>query len=104
MYKRQIQLPADIRVQGNSLIQVGQNLGGSIGTAVYTVILGTMGVVGGMPVALTVSIVTAAAALVFALRLKKLDQDLSLIHIYPKAGTTTNRSGASAARTILCCW
>ena len=71
----QIQLPADIRVQGNSLIQVGQNLGGSIGTAVYTVILGTMGVVGGMPVALTVSIVTAAAALVFALRLKKLDQD-----------------------------
>ena len=45
----QIGFPADIRVQGNSLIQVGQNLGGSIGTAVYTVILGTMGVVGGMP-------------------------------------------------------
>ncbi|RDB62348.1 hypothetical protein C1878_08485 [Gordonibacter sp. 28C] len=68
----QIQLPADIRVQGNSLIQVGQNLGGSIGTAIYTVILGVMGVVDGMPVALTVSIITAACALVFALRLRKL--------------------------------
>lgn len=68
----QIQLPADIRVQGNSIIQVGQNLGGSIGTAIYTVILGVMGVVDGMPVALTVSIITAACALVFALRLRKL--------------------------------
>lgn len=69
----QIQLPAAIRVQGNSVIQVGQNLGGAIGTAVYTVILGTAGVVGGMPIALGVSIATAACALVFALRLKKLD-------------------------------
>lgn len=69
----QIQLPSEIRVQGNSIIQVGQNLGGSIGTAVYTVILGSMGVVGGMPIALGVSIVTAAGALIFALRLRKLE-------------------------------
>ncbi|NTU89572.1 MAG: MFS transporter [Actinobacteria bacterium] len=71
----QIQLPANIRVQGNSIIQVGQNLGGAIGTAVYTVILGVFGVVEGMPIALAVSIVTAACALVFALRLKKLDSE-----------------------------
>lgn len=70
----QIQLPAEIRVQGNSIIQVGQNLGGSIGTAVYTVILGTMGVVEGMPVALGVSIVTAVCALLLALRLRKLEE------------------------------
>lgn len=71
----QIQLPASIRVQGNSIIQVGQNLGGSIGTAVYTVILGTMGVTDGMPIALAVSIVAAACALVFALRLKRLEEE-----------------------------
>lgn len=71
----QIQLPAAIRVQGNSIIQVGQNLGGAIGTAIYTVILGSMGVIGGMPIALTVSIVAAALALVFALRLRKLEQE-----------------------------
>lgn len=71
----QIQLPTGIRVQGNSIIQVGQNLGGAIGTAIYTVILGSMGVVGGMPIALTVSIVAAVCALVFALRLRKLEEE-----------------------------
>ncbi|MEG0419179.1 MFS transporter [Gordonibacter sp.] len=69
----QIQLPEDIRVQGNSIIQVGQNLGGAIGTAIYTVILGSMGIVGGMPIALAVSVAAAAGALVFALRLRKLE-------------------------------
>lgn len=70
----QVQLDPKIRVQGNSVIQLCQNFGGGVGTAVYTVILASMGVVEGMPVALTIAAVTAALALVFALFLKKLDK------------------------------
>ena len=70
----QIQLPANIRVQGNSVIQVGQNLGGSIGTAVYTVILGTFGVVSGMPIALGVAIGAALCGLIAIRFLTKLDE------------------------------
>ncbi len=69
----QVQLDPKIRVQGNSVIQLCQNFGGGVGTAVYSVILASMGVVAGMPVALTIAAVTAAAALVFALFLKKLE-------------------------------
>lgn len=68
----QVQLPEGIRVQGNSVIQVGQNLGGAIGTAVYTVVLGTFGVLGGMPMALAISVIAAVIGLVLALRLQKL--------------------------------
>lgn len=69
----QIQLRQEIRVQGNSVIQVGQNLGGAVGTSVYTVIIGIAGVTGGMPIALGIAAATAAIALVFVLRLKKVD-------------------------------
>lgn len=69
----QIQLPANIRMQGNSIVQLGQNFGGSVGTAVYTIILASMGVVAGMPVALAISAVTAGIAFVCALFLKKLE-------------------------------
>ena len=71
----QIQVPAKLRVQGNSVIQVGQNLGSSIGMAVYTVLIGAMGVVGGFTVALAVSAVAAGIALVFVLMLKKLEEE-----------------------------
>lgn len=69
----QIQLPAKIRMQGNSVIQLGQNFGGSVGTAIYTIILASFGVVAGMPIALTISAVAAGVALVCSLFLKKLE-------------------------------
>lgn len=71
----QIQLPEKIRVQGNSIIQLGQNFGGSVGTAIYSIVIASLGVVEGMPAALIISAVTAAVALVCALLLKKLPQD-----------------------------
>lgn len=70
----QVQLADRIRVQANSLVQMGQNLGGCTGTAVYTAILGVFGVVEGMPIALGLSVVMAVIGLVFALRLRKLDE------------------------------
>lgn len=69
----QVQLPEDLRVQGNSVIQCGQNFGSGVGTAIYTVIIGVFGVTGGMPVALGVAAVFGALTLVSALFLKKLD-------------------------------
>lgn len=69
-----IQVPEKLRVQGNSIIQVGQNLGSAIGTAVYGAILGIYGVAQGMPIALIVSIVAAAVAMLFTLKLKKLEE------------------------------
>lgn len=74
----QVQLPERIRVQGNSVIQVSQNFGGAIGTAVFTVILNSMGVLDGMPAALMVAIACAVCALVAALLLKKLDPESPL--------------------------
>lgn len=69
----QIQLPAQIRVQGNSLIQMAQNLGSSIGIAIYTAVIGIFGMVGGFSVALIISIVTAVIGLIAGAMLKKLE-------------------------------
>lgn len=71
----QIQLPENIRVQGNSIIQLGQNFGGSVGTAIYSIVIASLGVVEGMPVALIIAAITGAVALVCAFLLKKLPQD-----------------------------
>ena len=71
-----VQVPEKLRDQGNSIIQVGQNLGGTIGTAVYGVVLAAFGAVGGMPIALIVSAVAAACALVCCLGLKALERDV----------------------------
>lgn len=77
----QIQIPPKLRVQGNSVIQVGQNLGSAMGVAVYTVLIGMFGVVGGMPVALAVSIGGAVIGLIFALRLRKLEEPEQLMDV-----------------------
>lgn len=68
----QVMLPAELRVQGNAVIQVGQNLGGAVGTAVYTMFIGLFEVAGGFPVAIGVSIAFAGVALACALLTKKL--------------------------------
>ena len=68
----QVQLPEDLRLQGNSVIQAGQNLGSGVGTAIYSVIIGMMGITGGMPVALIVAAVFAGLTLIAALFLQKL--------------------------------
>lgn len=68
----QIQIPEKTRVQGNSVIQLSQNLGGAVGTAVYSIILSSMGVVSGMPLALCIAAATALVALVAGLFLEKL--------------------------------
>lgn len=70
----QVQLPGELRVQGNSVIQCGQNFGSGVGTAVYTVIIGMFGITGGMPVALIVAAVFGGLTLLFAMMLKKLPQ------------------------------
>ena len=68
----QVQLPEELRLQGNAVVQLGQNVGSGVGTAVYSVIIGLMGITGGMPVALIVAAVFACLTLVCALFLQKL--------------------------------
>ena len=68
----QVQLPEDVRLQGNAVIQAGQNIGSGVGTAVYSVIIGLAGIVGGMPIALSVAAVFACLTFVCAMFLQKL--------------------------------
>ena len=68
----QIQIAPDMRMQSNSIIQLCQNFGSSVGTAVYSIILAAFGVVGGMPIALGISAAAAVVALLAAFVLKKL--------------------------------
>lgn len=67
----QLQLPPELRVQGNSLIQCGQNFGSGVGTAIYTAIIGMFGITGGMPVALILAAVFGALVCACALFLQK---------------------------------
>ncbi len=67
----QIQLKPELRVQGNSFIQMGQAFGNSVGLAVYTIVMATFGVTQGMQIALTISAAAAVVALVFVTRLSK---------------------------------
>lgn len=69
----QLQLPSELRVQGNSLIQCGQNFGSAVGTAVYTVIIGVFGVTGGMPIALVVAAAFGGLVCVSSLFLQKVE-------------------------------
>jgi MFS family permease len=69
----QIQIRPEIRVLGNSVVQVGQNLGSAVAMVIYTVIISGFGVVNGLPVAFWVATGLAAVALFAGLLLKKLD-------------------------------
>jgi MFS family permease len=71
----QIQIKPEIRVQGNAVVQLAQNLGGMVGLAVFTMIMSMNGPVDGMPVAFAVSLVGLVALLVLGFFLKKLDPE-----------------------------
>ncbi|MDR2246147.1 MAG: MFS transporter [Treponema sp.] len=66
----QIQIAPEIRVMGNSVVQLTQIVGGAVGMAVYTSVIGTQGVESGMGTALIIAAVTALAALICGLFLK----------------------------------
>lgn len=70
----QVQLKPEVRIQGNAVIQQMQTLGSSIGIAVFTVCIGIGGMVGGMQIAIIVSMVCALIAIIAALGLKKLEK------------------------------
>lgn len=72
----QIQIPAELRAQGNSVIQFSQNLGSSAGMLVYTIIIG-MGLEAGFPIALWVAVAAAALVLVISFFLKPLPENTS---------------------------
>jgi MFS family permease len=61
----QVQLKPELRVQGNAVFQLAQNLGSGVGMAVYTMIIGIKGPADGLPIAFTVAVATAVAALIF---------------------------------------
>ncbi len=70
----QIQLRPEIRQQGNSIIQLGQNFGGSTSIAVYTAVMAMMGgPEKGFTVVLIISAVSAAIVFFLGIPLKKLE-------------------------------
>lgn len=69
----QIQIDPSHRIQSNSVIQVCQNIGGSLGTAVYTLVIALFGIAQGMKVAFIISLVAAVLAFLCGLPLKKLE-------------------------------
>lgn len=70
----QVQLLESIRMQGNSVIQMGQNLGSGIAVAFYSVLIGALGFNAGFPVAVWVSVAVAVVGIFTSLPLKKLEK------------------------------
>lgn len=71
----QLQIAAARRMQSNSVIQVCQNFGSSVGTAIYTLVISVLGIVQGMKMAFVIALVCAVLGLVFVLPLKALPQE-----------------------------
>lgn len=61
----QVLIRPQLRVQGNAVFQLAQNLGSGVGLAVYTMIIGMNGAVGGLPIAFAVAVGAAVVALIF---------------------------------------
>ena len=62
-------------MQSNSVIQVCQNFGSSVGTAIYTLVISMLGIAQGMKMAFVIALVCAVLGLVFVLPLKALPQE-----------------------------
>lgn len=70
----QVQLRPEVRMTGNSIIQMGQNFGSSIGTALFTMILGMKGVAGGMTTALYIAAAIGVVSTLCMLGLQTIEQ------------------------------
>lgn len=62
----QVQLAPYVRVQGNAVFQLAQNLGSGVGMAVYTMIIAMKGPADGLPVAFMISVGGAVVSLIIA--------------------------------------
>lgn len=74
----QLQIVQERRMQSNSVIQVCQNFGSSVGTAVYTLVISMLGVTQGMTVAFIIALICAVLGLLFVLPLKPLVKEISV--------------------------
>lgn len=70
----QIQIRREIRFQSNSVVQTAQNLGSSIGMAVYTVVMAAYGIAEGMSIALGMAAAAAVVSLIIVQFLRKLEE------------------------------
>lgn len=70
----QVQLKPQIRVQGNAVFQLAQNLGSGVGMAVYTMIIGMKGPADGLPLAFMIAVGAAVVALIFTQFLEPLNE------------------------------
>jgi MFS family permease len=73
----QIQIKPDIRFLSNSVVQTAQNLGSTLGMAVYTMIMATWGIAAGLPRALILAGAVAVVALIVGQFLKKVEVDMT---------------------------
>ena len=71
----QVQIKQSMRAMSNSLVQLGQNLGASLGIVIFTFITSTYGITDGMPIGLWLSLGLAVIFLIVSLPLKKLSPE-----------------------------
>jgi MFS family permease len=69
----QIQIKSSLRIMGNSIIQVSQNLGAAIAIAIYTLMISMSGLVQGLKISMILAIGAAVIAMIFGLMLKTLE-------------------------------
>lgn len=71
----QLMLKEDVRVQGNSVIQTMQTLGGSLSVSIYTLMIGILGIEKGLRGCFVLAALFAILALVSGLMMKKEDKE-----------------------------
>lgn len=62
----QVQIAADKRAQGNAMIQVAMAIGSSIGSAVYSMLIASKGIIDGLKIAFILAALAAAIVLVIS--------------------------------------
>lgn len=68
-----IQLKPEVMMQGNSMIQLGQNFGSVVAVVIYSLILATFGYETGFPIALAIGAGATVISLFIGLTLRKAD-------------------------------
>ncbi|MDR1082870.1 MAG: MFS transporter [Coriobacteriales bacterium] len=71
----QIQIKSAIRFLSNSVVQTAQNLGSSVGLAIYTMMMATWGIAEGLPRVLILAGVVAVVALAIGQFLRKVEDE-----------------------------
>jgi len=91
----QIQLKEEVRILGNSIVQMGASLGPPIGISIFTAIITNMGPAVGFKIVLLLTSLISILEFIFAVPLKKLEgEDLKRSEAYGQGDGTESSEGS----------